>query len=207
MTVTRPNIEQIMSIGTELGMTLTYAEAEEYLGLMAGNLAAYDVVDAEPDFTPPVTYPRTTGFTPAPADNPFGAWARKVTVEGAAEGKLKGKTVALKDNVALAGVPMTNGASTLEGFIPVADATIVTRMLDAGATIEGKAVSEYFCLSGGAIHPSREWCITRVVPDIPLAVHPRGRQPLSVVDWSIWQSVAIRADPSVCLLRSAGSRA
>ncbi|MEP2919282.1 amidase [Sulfitobacter sp.] len=154
MTIKRPSVEQLMSIGTELGMTLTYAEAEEYLGLMAGNLAAYDVVDAEPDFTPPVTYPRTTGYTPAPADNPFGAWARKVTVEGAAEGKLKGKSVVLKDNVALAGVPMTNGASTLEGFIPVADATIVTRMLDAGATIEGKSVSEYFCLSGGS-HTSK----------------------------------------------------
>lgn len=154
MTVTRPNIEQIISIGADLGMTLTYAEAEEYLGLMAGNFAAYDVVDAEPDFTPPVTYPRTTGFTPVPADNPFGAWARKVTVQGAPEGKLKGKSVALKDNVALAGVPMTNGASTLEGFIPVADATIVTRMLDAGATIEGKSVSEYFCLSGGS-HTSK----------------------------------------------------
>ncbi|WP_251363943.1 amidase [Epibacterium ulvae] len=154
MTVKRPSIEQIMSIGTQLGMTLTHAEAEEYLGLMAGNLAAYDVVDAEPDFTPPVTYPRTTGFTPVPADNPFGAWARKVKIEGAAEGKLKGKSVVLKDNVALAGVPMTNGASTLEGFIPVADATIVTRILDAGATIEGKSVSEYFCLSGGS-HTSK----------------------------------------------------
>lgn len=150
MTVQRPSIEQIMSIGAGLGMTLTPAEAEEYLGLMAGNLAAYDIVDAEPDFTPPVTYPRTPGYAPAPADNPFGAWARVVTIEGAAEGKLKGKSVALKDNVALAGVPMTNGASTLEGFVPVADATIVTRMLDAGATITGKSVSEYFCLSGGS---------------------------------------------------------
>ncbi|MEO3416122.1 amidase [Roseovarius sp. CAU 1744] len=154
MTVKRPNIEQIMSIGAGLGMTLTYSEAEEYLGLMEGNLTAYDVVDAEPDFTPLVTYPRTTGISPPPADNPYGAWARKVVIEGAAEGKLKGKSVALKDNVALAGVPMTNGASTLEGFIPVADATIVTRMLDAGATIKGKSVSEYFCLSGGS-HTSK----------------------------------------------------
>ncbi len=58
--------------------------------------------------------------------------------------------MALKDNVALAGVPMMNGASTLEGFVPASDATIVTRMLDAGATILGKAVCEHFCLSGGS---------------------------------------------------------
>ena len=50
----------------------------------------------------------------------------------------------------LAGVPMMNGASTLEGFIPDVDATVVTRLLDAGATIKGKATSEYFCLSGGS---------------------------------------------------------
>jgi amidase len=150
MSVTRPNVEQIIEIGEDLGMSLTYAEAEEYLGLMQGNFDAYDVVDAEPDFMPPVTYPRTTGHTPELADNPFGAWARRVEVKGAAEGKLKGKTIALKDNVALAGVPMANGASTLAGFIPVSDATIVSRMLDAGGTIAGKAVCEYFCLSGGS---------------------------------------------------------
>lgn len=154
MTITRPTVEKVLEIAEGLGMTLTRAEAEEYHTLMQPNLDAYDVVDAEPDFTPPVKYPRTSGYAPSAAENPFGAWARKVEVKGAADGKLKGKTVALKDNVALAGVPMTNGASTLEGFVPVADATIVTRMLDEGATIAGKAVCEYFCLSGGS-HTSK----------------------------------------------------
>ena len=50
----------------------------------------------------------------------------------------------------LAGVPMMNGASTLEGYTPDVDATIVTRILDAGGTILGKAHCEYFCLSGGS---------------------------------------------------------
>lgn len=45
---------------------------------------------------------------------------------------------------------MMNGASTLEGFVPDVDATIITRILDAGGTILGKATSEYFCLSGGS---------------------------------------------------------
>ncbi|MFT4795026.1 MAG: amidase [Paracoccaceae bacterium] len=150
MTITRPSVDKVLEIAAGLGMTLTRAEAEDYHTLMQPNLDAYDIVDAEPDFTPPVAYPRTSGYTPNTAENPFGAWARKVEVKGAAEGKLKGMTVALKDNVALAGVPMSNGASTLAGFVPVADATIVTRMLDAGATVMGKAVCEYFCLSGGS---------------------------------------------------------
>ena len=45
---------------------------------------------------------------------------------------------------------MMNGASTLEGFVPDVDATIVTRILDAGGKILGKATCEYFCLSGGS---------------------------------------------------------
>ena len=72
------------------------------------------------------------------------------TIKGAPSGKLAGKTVAIKDNVCVAGVPMMNGASTLEGYVPDIDATIVTRILDAGGTIVGKAHCEYFCFSGGS---------------------------------------------------------
>ena len=51
---------------------------------------------------------------------------------GSGSGILAGKTVALKDNVPLAGVPMMNGSRLMEGYIPEFDATIVTRILDAG---------------------------------------------------------------------------
>jgi amidase len=50
----------------------------------------------------------------------------------------------------LAGVPMMNGAATLEGYMPNIDATIVERILDAGGTIVGKSHCENFCLSGGS---------------------------------------------------------
>ncbi|MFO1146755.1 MAG: amidase [Alsobacter sp.] len=150
MPISRPNAPQVVELAADLGMTLTPEEAASYLALMQGSFDAYDVVDALPNPTPPVTYPRSPGARPTAEENKYGAWYYKTTVKGAASGKLAGKTVALKDNVALAGVPMMNGASTLEGFVPVADATIVTRMLDAGATILGKATCEYFCLSGGS---------------------------------------------------------
>src|ERR1700729_2181083 len=74
----------------------------------------------------------------------------KTTVEGAANDKLKGKTVVIKDNICLAGVPMMNGASTMEGYVPDVDATVTARILDAGGTIVGKSVCEYFCFSGGS---------------------------------------------------------
>ena len=61
----------------------------------------------------------------------------------------------LKDNIMLAGVPMMNGASTLEGYVPDIDATVTNRLLDAGATIVGKAHCEFYCLSGEAIRVPR----------------------------------------------------
>jgi amidase len=46
--------------------------------------------------------------------------------------------------------PPANGASVLEGYVPEFDATIVTRLHDAGADIVGKSVCQYFSFSGGA---------------------------------------------------------
>ena len=150
MTVQRPTHAQLRDIVEELGMSMSDARVQEFLDVMQGTLDAYDVVDAMPDHLPPVLYPRTSGYRPSPEENPLNAWYVKAEVRGAPRGPLQGRTVALKDNVCLAGVPMMNGASTLKGYTPDVDATIVTRLLDAGATITGKAHCEYFCLSGGS---------------------------------------------------------
>src|SRR5436190_4148569 len=150
MPVTRPTVAQVRALADDLGFTLSDADAQSFLGLMAGTFAAYDAVAAMPDHVPAVRYPRTPGYRPEGAENRYNAWYVKTTVKGAQTGKLAGKTIVLKDNVCLAGVPMMNGASTLEGYVPDVDATIVTRMLDAGGTIVGKAHCEYFCFSGGS---------------------------------------------------------
>jgi amidase len=150
MTVKRPTPEQLRAVADELGMTMSDAEIASYLAIMQPNFLAYEALEAMPDYLPPVKYPRTPGYRPEGEENKYNAWYVKTTVKGAASGKLAGKTVALKDNICLAGVPMMNGASTLEGYTPDIDATIVTRILDAGGTILGKAHCEYFCFSGGS---------------------------------------------------------
>ena len=150
MTAQRPTHTQLAEIVAELGMHMSDARIQEFLDVMQGTLDAYDIVDAMPDYLPPVLYPRTAGHRPSPEENPLNAWYVKTEVRGAPRGPLHGRTVALKDNVCLAGVPMMNGASTLKGYTPDVDATVVTRLLDAGATIVGKAHCEYFCLSGGS---------------------------------------------------------
>lgn len=150
MAVKRPTQAQLDDVASSLGIHLSDTQLASYNALLQGSFDAYDVVDALPDYLPRVTYPRTPGYRPSGEENKYGAWYVKTTVKGAASGKLAGKTVVLKDNVCLAGVPMMNGASTLEGYVPDVDATIATRLLDAGATIVGKATCEYFCFSGGS---------------------------------------------------------
>src|SRR5689334_5681477 len=150
MAVQVPTPAQMGKIAEDLGLSMTDADLKSFIEAMRPNVAAYNVVDAMPDNLPPVKYPRTPGVRPPAAENKHNAWYVKTTVPGAASGKLKGKTVVLKDNVMLAGVPMMNGAATLEGYIPDIDATIVQRMLDAGAEIAGKVHCESFCMSGGS---------------------------------------------------------
>jgi len=58
--------------------------------------------------------------------------------------------IALKDSIALAGIGMRNGSSLLEGYTPEYDATVVQRLLGAGAEIAGKAVCEDLCISGAS---------------------------------------------------------
>jgi len=150
MSVRRPTLDQLRSVAEDLGMHMSDAELKSYDGLMQANYAAYDAVDAMPDYVPAVKYARTPGYRPEGEENKHNAWYIKTEVKGASGGKLAGKKIALKDNISLAGVPMMNGASTLEGYTPDTDATIVTRMLDAGGTIVGKVHCEYFCFSGGS---------------------------------------------------------
>lgn len=148
--VKRPTHQQLKKIVESLHMSMSDAEVTEYLEVVDGTLAAYDRLAGMPDYLPEVRYPRTPGRRPSASENPLGAWAVKTEVKGAPYGALAGKTIVLKDNICLAGVPMMNGSSTLEGYVPDVDATLVARILDAGGTIVGKAVCEHFCLSGGS---------------------------------------------------------
>ncbi len=149
-TVKAPTAEQLRAVAADLGMAFDDTQFAAHMEALLANIAAYNVVDRMTDEVPAVTYPRTPGVRPTPEENPYGAWYVKTTVKGAASGKLAGKTVVMKDNICLAGVPMMNGAATLQGYVPDVDATVVQRVLDAGGTIVGKAVCEYFCFSGGS---------------------------------------------------------
>lgn len=145
-----PGKAELAEAARRLGMSPSDAYLDAALEITAPLAAAYAALDAMPDELPPVKYPRTGWERPGPGEDCNGAWYVKTAIKGAPTGKLAGKRIALKDNICLAGVPLMNGADLLEGYVPDVDATIVERMLDAGAEIAGKAVCEYFCVSGGS---------------------------------------------------------
>jgi amidase len=150
MALRRPSMDQMRELARSLHMNMPDSELGQYLEQMEPNFLAYERVDQLPDFLPEVAYSRTPGRRPTAEENPMNAWYIKTDIRGADSGPLRGQKVVLKDNIALAGVPMMNGASTLEGYVPEMDATVARRILDAGGTIAGKAHCEYFCLSGGS---------------------------------------------------------
>lgn len=101
---------------------------------------------------PPVDekrFPRENVHFPEASANPHGAWAWRCDIvdKTAKDGKLRNKTFALKDNVAVKDIPMLLGTNFIKGYTPDCDATVATRILQAGGRILGKAVCENMCHS------------------------------------------------------------
>ncbi|KAL7420218.1 hypothetical protein Q5752_005185 [Cryptotrichosporon argae] len=134
-----------------LDIAVPAAHVGDYQSLLTGIWEVWHKVDQMDDYVPAVDetrFPRTHVHRPAADENEFNAWAWKATVKGAEGGVLAGKTVCLKDNVALKGVPCLMGSDVIADWVPNTDATVVTRILEAGATITGKAVCENLSLWG-----------------------------------------------------------
>jgi amidase len=190
-----PTTEELTETAARLGFHIADSDLEFYRTSIDGTVGAYKAIAALDEALPAVKYPRTPGYQPMGDENKYNAWYRKTDIRGASSGKLKGKTVAIKDNVCVAGVPMMNGASTLEGYVPEIDATVVRRLLDAGATIAGKAHCEYFCFSGGSFRPAGPLS-TRASRDTPRAARRQGAQRYWLRGRSTSPSAGIRAAQS-----------
>ncbi|WP_299236309.1 Asp-tRNA(Asn)/Glu-tRNA(Gln) amidotransferase subunit GatA [Natronomonas sp.] len=72
------------------------------------------------------------------------AFITDARIDGEDTGPLAGLTVGIKDNISTAGVRTTCGSATLAEYVPPYSATVVDRLLEAGATVVGKTNMDEF---------------------------------------------------------------
>lgn len=147
--IRRPDRERIRELAALEHMNLSESEAADLEILLDRSLDMFDTLDTLPQPDLPLKYPkRERGYRPSPEEDPFNAFIRKCRIEGAPRGPLRGKRIGLKDNIRLAGVPMTNGSHLIADYVPSTDAVVVERLLDAGGVIVGKLNMDDFAFAG-----------------------------------------------------------
>ena len=162
-----PTIRDLQEGADRLGLpplsadiaTIMRASLDKSVGALQALDAMPDPVVAGADMSP-----RPPGRAPSAAENPFGAWAWLGPITGSGKGLLAGKSVGIKDNTSVRGLPLRNGSRVLDGFVADSDATVVTRILAAGGTIYGKTVCENLSYSG---HSHTSWPDRVVNPHAP----------------------------------------
>jgi amidase len=146
----QPTLDDIRQDAQALGFELSDAELKAVHSYAPTFLKSLDRVTKAAPPPAPLKYGPRESARPSASENPLGAWYVTASIKGAPTGPLAGKKIAIKDNVCVAGLPMMNGSKVMEGFVPASDATVVQRLLDAGAEIAGKSVCESFCASFGS---------------------------------------------------------
>ncbi|KAL6351936.1 hypothetical protein LRP88_14748 [Fusarium phalaenopsidis] len=145
--VRKGDVERLLS---KINVKIQSEDSDDFCSLLAAiHDCATDIL-SQPDYQPLPDlhrFPREDVRRTPPEHNVFGhAWAHQFMIRGS-QGTLKGKSVCLKDNIAVAGVPMLFGTSAIPPWTPTTDAVCVTRALEQGADIVGTTICENFCHS------------------------------------------------------------
>ncbi|WP_101295805.1 amidase [Halegenticoccus soli] len=138
------------ALAEQIGMEVTkgeaaaaaaYSESDAYADLESAAL------DALCDFSGGGDTYGEPPYRPTDGENPHNAWITLFDlVRTGADGLLSDVEVGVKDNICVRGVELTNASRGFEGFVPGAHATVVERLLDAGARLRGKTNLDEFAM-------------------------------------------------------------
>ena len=149
MTVRPPTKEMLQELAELNHFSLSGKELEDFHEIISDLFDGFHKLEQMPSNLPVARHgERRSGNRPSPAEDPYNAIVRRCRVTGATSGVLAGRKVGVKDNVGVAGIPMTCGSLVMKGFVPDVDATVVTRLLDAGAEIVAVLNMDDFAFSG-----------------------------------------------------------
>ncbi|WP_276259070.1 amidase [Haloglomus litoreum] len=148
MALRPPTEADVRAMGERLHLDLSDEEVADFRDLLADGLEAYETVrDLRGTYRSTPTRERDSGRR-VREDDPYNAWITACHVAGDDGGPLDGWRIAVKDNVAVAGVEMTCGSRVVEGYVPNHDATVVRRLLDAGGDVVGKTNMDDMAFTG-----------------------------------------------------------
>ena len=143
-------VARVDEIASEFGLSLSNSDEYDCVAVLAEIMRARAIVRRIAQDVQMLSPGGREFIVPAGSDNRNNAWHVKCEMRGRTSGPLMGKRVVLDDSIAVAGLPMRVGADIFRGHYPSFDAEIVTRILDAGAVIAGKANCEYLRLGYGS---------------------------------------------------------
>ena len=102
----------------------------EMVAAVTASLEMYTRVEELDEPSVPLRHPyRDPGRTPRSGEDPYNAFIRFCEVRGDKDGPLAGKTVGVKDCIAVSCVPTTNGGRRTPAVVPTEDAVVVERTL------------------------------------------------------------------------------
>ncbi|MEU4115748.1 Asp-tRNA(Asn)/Glu-tRNA(Gln) amidotransferase subunit GatA [Kitasatospora sp. NPDC028055] len=147
---------------------IKYTAAETAGAIAKGEVSAVEVAQAHLDRIEAVDK-KVNAFLHVDTEGALAA-AKAVDdkrAKGEELGPLAGVPLALKDVFTTKGIPTTCGSKMLEGWIPPYDATLTTRLKDAGVVILGKTNMDEFAMGSStensAYGPTgNPWDLTRI---------------------------------------------
>ena len=147
--VSQPTLEDLRNISTKNNLGCTDNVLKQLMSAMKKNVDDLNFIDSLEVADHYVKCNRDFRY-PSPNDNINNAWYVTCNIQYKKDGKLANKKVAIKDNTAVAFLPMMDGSSVMEGYTPDYDATVVRRILEEGGIIVGKTTCEDLCFSGSS---------------------------------------------------------
>ena len=149
--VPRIQPDELHELARTWGFSVEPEEAEQLLVVAEAVFQAFDLLESQqPVITAPVDAVREPGRPPEAGEDPLNAIVRFCRVRGDGhEGVLSGRRVAVKDAVAIAGIPLTCGSRILQGYVPSEDSVVADRLLRAGGEVVAITNMDDLAFSGG----------------------------------------------------------
>ena len=149
--VERIQPDELDELARSWGFSVEPEEAEQLLVVAEAVFQSFDLLESQqPASTAPVDAVREPGRPPGADEDPLNAIVRFCRVRAEShEGVLSGKRVAVKDAVAIAGIPLTCGSRILQGYVPAEDSVVADRVLRADGEVVAITNMDDLAFSGG----------------------------------------------------------